>query len=195
MARVVRFDETGEPEVLRFEDLDVGEPGPGEVRIRHVAVGLNFADTYFRRGTYPVPLPSGIGNEGPWIEEIFGTECLVTNARGDDEPGIEASPCDRNVESGSDNLAVGSADVASIFQKLHGHTDVQNSRVEIDEIPRRALDRLRKTTDEEIDPVLNFDNSLLDDQPLTLIFADFGQESLHAQLGAAGSRLLSSRVR
>ena len=49
MARVVRFDETGGPEVLRFEDLDVGEPGPGEVRIRHVAVGLNFADTYFRR--------------------------------------------------------------------------------------------------------------------------------------------------
>jgi NADPH:quinone reductase len=64
MTRVVRFHETGEPQVLRLEDVDVGEPGAGEVRIRHVAVGLNFADTYFRRGTYPVPLPSGVGNEG-----------------------------------------------------------------------------------------------------------------------------------
>ena len=62
MAKVVKFHETGAPEVLRFEDVEVGEPGSGEVRLRHVAVGLNFADTYFRSGIYPVPLPSGIGN-------------------------------------------------------------------------------------------------------------------------------------
>src|SRR5882672_8602263 len=72
MARVVKFHEAGEPEVLRFEDVDVGEPGPGEVRLRHVAVGLNFADTYFRRGTYPVPLPSGIGNEAAGVVEAVG---------------------------------------------------------------------------------------------------------------------------
>ena len=72
MAKVVKFYETGAPEVLRFEDVDVGEPGPGEVRLRHVAVGLNFADTYFRRGTYPVPLPSGIGNEAAGVVEAVG---------------------------------------------------------------------------------------------------------------------------
>lgn len=72
MARVVKFHETGAPEVLRFEGVEVGEPGPGEVRLRHEAVGLNFADTYFRRGTYPVPLPSGIGNEAAGVIEAVG---------------------------------------------------------------------------------------------------------------------------
>lgn len=72
MARVVRFHQTGGPEVLRFEEADVGEPGPGEVRLRHEAVGLNFADTYFRSGTYPVPLPSGLGNEAAGVIEALG---------------------------------------------------------------------------------------------------------------------------
>ena len=63
MAKAVRFDQPGGPEVLRLEEVEVGAPGAGEVRIRHVAVGLNFADTYFRTGLYPVPLPSGIGVE------------------------------------------------------------------------------------------------------------------------------------
>src|SRR5258706_1417707 len=74
MARVVKFHEAGEPEVLRFEDVGVGEPGPGEGRVRHVAVGLNFADTYLRRGTYVVPLPSGIGNEAAGVIEAVGAE-------------------------------------------------------------------------------------------------------------------------
>ena len=72
MAKVVKFHETGAPEVLRFEDADIGEPGPGQVRVRHVAVGLNFADTYFRSGIYPVPLPSGIGNEAAGVVEAIG---------------------------------------------------------------------------------------------------------------------------
>ncbi|RKE40122.1 NADPH:quinone reductase-like Zn-dependent oxidoreductase [Paraburkholderia sp. BL23I1N1] len=72
MAKVVKFYETGGPEVLRFEDAEVGEPGPGEVRVRHVAVGLNFADTYFRGGTYEVPLPSGLGNEAAGVVEAIG---------------------------------------------------------------------------------------------------------------------------
>lgn len=72
MAKAVRFYETGGPEVLRYEDVDVGDPGPGEVRIRHVAVGLNFADTYFRNGTYPIPLPSGMGVEAAGIVLAIG---------------------------------------------------------------------------------------------------------------------------
>ena len=61
MSHAVRFYETGGPEVLRYEQVDVGDPGPGQVRVRHVAVGLNFADTYFRLGYYPVPVPNGMG--------------------------------------------------------------------------------------------------------------------------------------
>ncbi len=72
MPRAVRFHETGGPEVLRYEDVEVGEPGPGEVRIRHVAVGLNFADTYFRNGTYPVPLPAGMGVEAAGVIQDVG---------------------------------------------------------------------------------------------------------------------------
>ncbi|MCP1644381.1 putative RND superfamily exporter protein [Pseudomonas citronellolis] len=53
--------------MLRFEEVEVGDPGPGQVRIRHVAVGLNYADTYFRNGTYPVPLPSGMGVEAAGV--------------------------------------------------------------------------------------------------------------------------------
>ncbi|MDF3937052.1 quinone oxidoreductase family protein [Pseudomonas citronellolis] len=72
MAKAVRFYETGGPEVLRLEDVEVGEPGPGQVRIRHVAVGLNYADTYFRNGTYPVPLPSGMGVEAAGVVLAVG---------------------------------------------------------------------------------------------------------------------------
>ncbi|MBN3820046.1 quinone oxidoreductase [Paraburkholderia sp. Se-20369] len=72
MAHAVRFHETGGPEVLRRETVEVGEPGPGQVRVKHAAVGLNFADTYFRSGLYPVPLPSGIGVEAAGVVEAVG---------------------------------------------------------------------------------------------------------------------------
>jgi NADPH2:quinone reductase len=72
MAQAVRFYEAGGPEVLRLEQVAVGEPGPGEVRLRHAAVGCNFADTYFRSGMYPAPLPAGIGVEGAGTIEAVG---------------------------------------------------------------------------------------------------------------------------
>ncbi|RQS75600.1 quinone oxidoreductase [Burkholderia sp. Bp8963] len=72
MAHAVRFHQTGGPEVLRWETVEVGDPGPGEVRVKHAAVGLNFADTYFRSGLYPVPLPSGIGVEAAGVVEAIG---------------------------------------------------------------------------------------------------------------------------
>ena len=74
MAKTVRFYEAGGPEVLRLEDVGVGAPGPGEVRVRHQAVGLNFADTYFRQGYYPVPLPNGMGVEAAGVIEAVGDE-------------------------------------------------------------------------------------------------------------------------
>lgn len=79
MAKAVRFYETGGPEVLRYEDVEVGEPGPGQVRLRHVAVGLNYADTYFRNGTYPIPMPNGMGVEASGVVQAIGEG--VTNVR------------------------------------------------------------------------------------------------------------------
>jgi NADPH2:quinone reductase len=72
LAKAIRFYEAGGPEVLRVEDVSVGNPGEGEVRVRHVAVGMNFADTYFRQGYYPVPLPNGMGVEGSGVIEAVG---------------------------------------------------------------------------------------------------------------------------
>jgi NADPH2:quinone reductase len=72
MAQAVRFYETGGPEVLKLEDVSVGDPGPGEVRLRHAAVGCNFADTYFRLGYYPAPLPAGMGVEAAGTIEAVG---------------------------------------------------------------------------------------------------------------------------
>jgi NADPH2:quinone reductase len=72
MSRAVRIHRTGGPEVLQFDDVQVGEPGPGEIRIRHHAVGLNFIDVYHRTGLYPLPLPAGIGGEGAGVVEAVG---------------------------------------------------------------------------------------------------------------------------
>lgn len=73
MNMAIRFHETGGPEVLRVESSVLTDPGPGEVRVRHHAVGLNYIDTYHRSGLYPVPLPSGIGLEGAGVVEAVGT--------------------------------------------------------------------------------------------------------------------------
>jgi len=72
MNKAIRFYETGTPDVLQYEDIDVGEPAAGQVRLRHVAVGLNYADTYFRDGTYKIPLPNGMGVEASGVVEAVG---------------------------------------------------------------------------------------------------------------------------
>ena len=64
MVKAIRFDKTGGPEVMKWVDVEVGEPAAGEVRVRHHAVGLNYIDVYFRNGLYPLPLPGGLGMEG-----------------------------------------------------------------------------------------------------------------------------------
>lgn len=72
MSRIIRFHTTGGPEVLTVEETAVGAPGPGEARIRHAAIGLNFIDIYQRSGLYKLPLPSGAGSEGAGIVEAVG---------------------------------------------------------------------------------------------------------------------------
>ena len=70
--KAIRISETGGPEVMKLTDVDVPKPGPGEVRVRQTAIGLNYIDTYHRSGLYPVPLPSGIGLEGAGVVEELG---------------------------------------------------------------------------------------------------------------------------
>ena len=73
MAGVVRVHEVGGPEVLRFEDIEVGSPGPGQALVRQTAVGLNYIDVYFRSGLYPTPsLPFVAGQEGAGVVEAVG---------------------------------------------------------------------------------------------------------------------------
>jgi NADPH2:quinone reductase len=66
------FEQTGGPEVIQWREVDLPAPGPGEVLVRHEAVGLNFIDTYFRSGLYPAPLPSGLGSEAAGVIEAVG---------------------------------------------------------------------------------------------------------------------------
>lgn len=72
MPKAIRFATVGDPSVLRVENVAVPEPGPTEVLIRHEAIGVNYIDTYHRSGLYPVPLPSGLGQEGAGVVEAVG---------------------------------------------------------------------------------------------------------------------------
>ncbi|GLC95735.1 quinone oxidoreductase [Cupriavidus sp. TA19] len=72
MSKAIRIEQTGGPEVMQWVDVEVGEPGPGEVRVRHEAVGLNYIDVYFRTGLYKQPLPGGLGMEGAGVVEAVG---------------------------------------------------------------------------------------------------------------------------
>jgi NADPH2:quinone reductase len=72
MPHAIRFHATGGPEVLAWEEVAVGAPGPGEVRVRNTAIGVNFIDTYHRTGLYPLTLPSGLGTEAAGVVEAVG---------------------------------------------------------------------------------------------------------------------------
>jgi NADPH:quinone reductase len=83
MTHAIRIHETGGPEVMRWESIEVGDPGPGEVRLRQTAVGLNFIDVYFRTGLYPVPsMPGVLGMEAAGVVEAVG-EGVSTLSEGD----------------------------------------------------------------------------------------------------------------
>jgi NADPH2:quinone reductase len=90
MTHAIRFHKTGAPDVLVWEEVQVGKPGPGEARIRHTAVGLNFIDIYNRSGLYPVQLPSGLGGEGAGVVEEVGPG--VTDLKPGDRVAYGNSP-------------------------------------------------------------------------------------------------------
>jgi NADPH2:quinone reductase len=95
MAKAIRYHKQGGPEVLQLDDIQVGEPGEGQVRIRHTAIGVNFVDVYQRAGLYPMQLPGIGGNEGAGIVEAVGPK--VKDLKKGDRvayTGLPGSYCD-----------------------------------------------------------------------------------------------------
>ena len=90
MPYAIRFSETGGPEVLRVEQVDVGAPGPGQARVRHAFVALNFIDIYFRTGRYPLALPNGLGSDAVGVVEEVGPG--VTDVKPGDRVGYLMGP-------------------------------------------------------------------------------------------------------
>jgi len=80
MSKAIRINKTGGPEVLQLEDVQVGDPGPGQARVRHTAIGVNYLDTYQRSGLYPMPLPMGAGNEAAGVVEAVGQGVTLVKA-------------------------------------------------------------------------------------------------------------------
>ena len=72
-AKAIQIQQHGGPEEMKLVEVEVGDPGPDEVRIRHHAIGINFIDIYYRSGLYPLPLPHGIGSEGAGVIEAVGS--------------------------------------------------------------------------------------------------------------------------
>ena len=89
-SRAVRIDEHGGPEKLKLVDVTVGEPGPGEIRIRHKAVGLNYIDVYQRAGMYPLPMPLQMGMEASGVIEAVGEG--VTHLKVGDRAAYASQP-------------------------------------------------------------------------------------------------------
>jgi len=88
--KAIRFHKTGGPEVLVAEDVEVGDPGQGQIRIKQHAIGLNYLDTYHRTGLYPLPLPSGLGSEGAGVVEAVGPG--VTELKAGDRVAYASAP-------------------------------------------------------------------------------------------------------
>jgi NADPH2:quinone reductase len=90
MPKAIRFHKTGGPEVLVLEDVQVGDPGPGQARVRNHAAGLNYIDTYQRSGMYKMELPSGLGQEGAGVVEAVGSG--VTSVKAGDRVAYATTP-------------------------------------------------------------------------------------------------------
>ena len=90
MSKAIHIAQVGGPEELHLVDVAVGEPGAGEIRIRHKAVGLNFIDVYHRTGLYPLTLPHGLGMEASGVVEAVGAG--VTHLKAGDRAAYASAP-------------------------------------------------------------------------------------------------------
>ena len=90
MARAIRLHQIGGPEQLRLETVEVGDPGPGQARVRHSYIAVNFIDVYFRTGRYPHPLPMGLGSDAVGVVEAVGAG--VSDIKAGDRVGYLLGP-------------------------------------------------------------------------------------------------------
>jgi NADPH:quinone reductase len=98
MAKAVRFHKQGGPEVMQYDEVQVGDPGAGQIRIRHTAIGVNFVDIYQRSGLYPMQVPMVAGNEAAGVVDAVGQG--VTELKAGDRvayTGLPGSYCDLRV--------------------------------------------------------------------------------------------------
>ena len=112
-SKAVRIDRHGGPEELKIVEVEVGDPGPGEIRIRHKAVGLNFIDTYQRSGLYPFPMPLQLGMEASGVVEAVGEG--VTHLKAGDRAAYASQPPGRLLRAarhaGQDRLQAARCDL------------------------------------------------------------------------------------
>jgi NADPH:quinone reductase len=126
MTHAIRIHKPGGPEVLVWEEIEVGKPGPGEARVRHTAVGVNFVDIYIRTGLYPVTLPSGLSTEAAETVEEIGHG--VTDVKVGDRVAYAGGPLGAYAEERvipADRLVVlpdGVTDVQAAAMMLKGLT-------------------------------------------------------------------------
>jgi NADPH:quinone reductase len=125
MAKAVRFHKQGGPEVLQYDDVQVGDPGPGQARIRHTAIGVNFVDTYQRSGLYPMQLPMVAGNEAAGVVEAVGSG--VSELKAGDRvayTGLPGAYCEQRVVPADRlvKLAQGITDEQAASMMLKGLT-------------------------------------------------------------------------
>ena len=90
VSKAIRIFKVGGPEVMEYVDVEVGDPGPGEARVRQQACGLNYIDVYFRTGLYPLPMPAGLGMEGAGVVEAVGAG--VTHVKPGDRVAYAGRP-------------------------------------------------------------------------------------------------------
>src|ERR1700753_3736668 len=88
--KAIRLEQTGGPEVLKLEEIDLPPPAAGQVRVKHTAIGVNFIDTYHRCGLYPVSLPSGLGLEAAGVVDALGED--VSGLKVGDRVGYGTGP-------------------------------------------------------------------------------------------------------
>jgi len=90
VSKAIRFSRTGGPEVLELQSVEVGDPGPGQARVRHSFIAVNFIDIYFRTGRYPLQLPNGLGSDAVGVVEAVGPG--VTDVKVGDRVGYLLGP-------------------------------------------------------------------------------------------------------
>ena len=97
MVHAIQFHEAGGPEVMKWEEVEVGDPGPGEIRVKQTAAGLNFIDIYIRSGARPVPMPNGLASKAVASSSLSATVSPISQwVTGSGTPICRSGPMPKN---------------------------------------------------------------------------------------------------